>query len=93
MRAASRGAAGMGHGNSRPPVICSMAIAAVDNALWDLKACLLDCGRCDFGADGIRNASGAYGRKDALAKASEFAAFGVSWFEGPCLPMIPMVCA
>ena len=129
------------------PGICSMAIAAVDNALWDLKARLLglcvadllgrahisipaygsggftsysddqlgasagglDCagpdqredenrqrtpfgpiGRVRVARDAIGptaelfvDANGAYGRKDALAKASEFAEFGVSWFEEP----------
>ncbi len=128
------------------PGICSMAIAAVDNALWDLKARLLglcvadllgrahisipaygsggftsytddqlerqlagwiaqgltsvkmkigstpdlDLGRVRVaraaigaGAELFVDANGAYGRKDALAKASEFAEFGVSWFEEP----------
>jgi L-alanine-DL-glutamate epimerase-like enolase superfamily enzyme len=128
------------------PGICSMGIAAVDNALWDLKARLLglcvadllgrahvsisaygsggftsysddqllrqlsgwiaqglnsvkmkigsvpagDVGRVRVARDAIGptaelfvDANGAYGRKDALAKASEFAEFGVSWFEEP----------
>lgn len=128
------------------PGICSMAIAAVDNALWDLKARLLGLcvgdliGRAHhsiraYGSGGFTSysndqlerqlagwiaegltsvkmkigsdpdldvervrvargaigaeaelfvdANGAYGRKDALRKASEFAEFGVSWFEEP----------
>ena len=128
------------------PGICSMAIAAVDNALWDLKARLLNLCVADllgrahisipaYGSGGFTSytndelerqfagwiaqgltsvkmkigrapdsdlarvraargaigknaelfvdANGAYGRKDALAKASAFAEFGVSWFEEP----------
>lgn len=128
------------------PGICSMAIAAVDNALWDLKArflglCVADLlGRAHasipaYGSGGFTSysddelkrqldgwiaqgmtsikmkvgsnpatdvervcvareiigpdaelfvdANGAYGRKEALAKASQFADFGVSWFEEP----------
>lgn len=128
------------------PGICSMAIAAVDNALWDLKArflglCVADLlGRAHtsipaYGSGGFTSysddelkrqlggwiaqdltsikmkigskpatdvervriargvigptaelfvdANGAYGRKEALAKASQFADLGVSWFEEP----------
>ena len=126
------------------PGICSMAIAAVDNALWDLKARLLrlcvadllgraypyipaygsggftsyselkrqltgwiddglttvkmkigtdpisDVARVRSARDAIGadaelfvDANGAYDRKQALAKASAFADFGVSWFEEP----------
>lgn len=128
------------------PGICSMAIAAVDNALWDLKArllglCVADLlGRAhssipaygsggftsysdddlkrqlgDWSAQGLTSvkmkigsdpaadlrrvraargaigaevelfvdANGAYCRKEALDKASQFADLGVSWFEEP----------
>ena len=128
------------------PGICSMAISAVDNALWDLKARLLHLSVADLlgrahqsiaaygsggftsystieltrqlngwvdagltrvkmkigtdpGADVQRvrsareaigpdvelfvDANGAYDRKQALAKAAEFAGLGVSWFEEP----------
>jgi len=126
------------------PGICSMAIAAVDNALWDLKARLLHLCVADllgraypsipaYGSGGFTSyselkrqltgwiddglttvkmkigtdpisdvarvrsardaigadaelfvdANGAYDRKQALAKASAFADFGVSWFEEP----------
>jgi L-alanine-DL-glutamate epimerase-like enolase superfamily enzyme len=128
------------------PGICSMAIAAVDNALWDLKGRLLNLCVADllgrahasiqaYGSGGFTSysddrlerqlaswvaqgltavkmkigsvpeadpervrlargaigpdaelfvdANGAYGRKDALAKAARFAEFGVSWFEEP----------
>lgn len=128
------------------PGICSMAIAAVDNALWDLKARLLGLSVADllgrahasipaYGSGGFTSysddqlkrqldawiaqgmtsikmkvgsnpaadagrvclarevigpdaelfvdANGAYGRKAALAKASQFADFGVNWFEEP----------
>ena len=128
------------------PGICSMAIAAVDNALWDLKARLLGVCVADllgrahvsipaYGSGGFTSysddqlkrqlsgwiaqgltsvkmkigsdpgldlrrvraardaigptadlfvdANGAYCRKDALKKASEFAEFGISWFEEP----------
>ncbi len=132
--------------NNGRPGICSMAIAAVDTALWDLKAQLLDLplvkllgqvrpavmiygsggftsysnaqleeqlgawvaggiprvkmkiGR-DAAADVERvqaartvigpaaelfvDANGAYSRKQALAQAEKFAAFGVNWFEEP----------
>jgi L-alanine-DL-glutamate epimerase-like enolase superfamily enzyme len=128
------------------PGICSMAIAAVDNALWDLKARLLHLCVADLlgraypsrpaygsggftsysnpelkrqltgwiddgltkvkmklgtdptsevarvrsardaigpGAELFVDATGAYDRKQALAKASAFADLGVSWFEEP----------
>lgn len=128
------------------PGICSMAVAAVDNALWDLKARLLGVSVADllgrahdsiaaYGSGGFTSysetqlsrqlagwveaglsrvkmkignapsadparvraareaigpgtelfvdANGAYGRKEALEKASEFAEYGVSWFEEP----------
>lgn len=128
------------------PGVCSMAIAAVDNALWDLKARLLglcvadligrahvsipaygsggftsysedqlkrqlgawiaqglnsvkmkigstpaaDVGRVRSARDAIGpvaelfvDANGAYDRKEALMKASQFAELGVSWFEEP----------
>ena len=128
------------------PGICSMAIAAVDNALWDLKArllhvCVADLlgrahasisaygsggftsysedqlkrqladwiaqgltsvkmkigsvpdadvarvrvarGAIGLGAELFVDANGAYGRKEALAKAAQFADLGVSWFEEP----------
>ncbi len=128
------------------PGICSMAIAAVDNALWDLKARLLGLCVADllgrahasipaYGSGGFTSysedqlkrqlgdwvaqgmtavkmkigstpaadvgrvraargaigpdaelfvdANGAYDRKEALAKASQFAEVGVSWFEEP----------
>ncbi len=132
--------------NQGRPGICSMAIAAVDIALWDLKARLLGLplvkllgqvrpavaiygsggftsysnaqleeqlgawvaggilrvkmkiGR-DPAADRERvqaartvigsaaelfvDANGAYSRKQALAQAERFAAFGVTWFEEP----------
>jgi L-alanine-DL-glutamate epimerase-like enolase superfamily enzyme len=132
--------------NAGRPGLASMAIAAVDTALWDLKARLLDLplvtllgqvresvalygsggftsyspdrlaeqlstwsaqgftkvkmkvGR-DAGRDVERvrqareaigpapelfvDANGAYTRKQALAQADAFAAFGVSWFEEP----------
>jgi L-alanine-DL-glutamate epimerase-like enolase superfamily enzyme len=128
------------------PGICSMAISAVDNALWDLKAHLLQLSVVDllgrahqsiaaYGSGGFTSysddelrrqlggwveegltdvkmkigtdpaadidrvrsareaigpraglfvdANGAYGRKEALAKAAAFAELGVSWFEEP----------
>lgn len=128
------------------PGICSMAISAVDNALWDLKARLLDVSVADllgrahpairaYGSGGFTSydtqtlqrqlagwieqgmravkmkagtnpaldvervraareaigndaalfvdANGAYERKQALAKAWEFADLGVTWFEEP----------
>lgn len=128
------------------PGICSMAISAVDNALWDLKARLLQLSVADllgrahqsiaaYGSGGFTSysddelrrqlggwieegltdvkmkigtdpaadiervrsareaigpraglfvdANGAYGRKEALAKAAAFAELGVSWFEEP----------
>jgi L-alanine-DL-glutamate epimerase-like enolase superfamily enzyme len=128
------------------PGIGSMAISAVDSALWDLKARLLDVPLvtllgavrdaapvygsggftsyserelCDqlgaWTADGIRqvkmkigrdaladrqrvaaarraigeqpalyvDANGAYSRKQAMAQAEAFAAYGVTWFEEP----------
>lgn len=126
--------------------VCSMAISAVDNALWDLKARLLDIAVADllgrahrdiaaYGSGGFTSygevelqrqlagwleqgmnsvkmkvgsnpasdlarvgaaraaigpdaalfvdANGAYGRKEALAKANAFADPGVTWFEEP----------
>lgn len=128
------------------PGICSMAISAVDNALWDLKARLLQLSVADllgrahdsvaaYGSGGFTSysddelrqqlggwveegipdvkmkigthpeadvdrvrsareaigpraglfvdANGAYGRKEALAKAAAFADLGVTWFEEP----------
>jgi L-alanine-DL-glutamate epimerase-like enolase superfamily enzyme len=128
------------------PGICSMAISAVDNALWDLKARLLHLSVADllgrahqaipaYGSGGFTcysdaelrkqlggwieaglkdvkmkigtdpeadvarvrsarevigpsaglfvDANGAYDRKQALAKAAEFADLGVSWLEEP----------
>ncbi|HEX4134021.1 MAG TPA: enolase C-terminal domain-like protein [Bryobacteraceae bacterium] len=128
------------------PGVCSMAISAVDNALWDLKARLLNLSVADLlgrahpaipaygsggftsydeetlkrqlagwidqgmtmvkmkigadpgadvkrvraardaigvGAELFVDANGAYGRKEALAKAEEFAGLGVTWFEEP----------
>ena len=128
------------------PGICSMAISAVDDALWDLKARLLHLSVADllgrahqsipaYGSGGFTSysdaqlthqlaewiehgltqvkmkigsdpaadvarvraarkaigsnaelfvdANGAYDRKQALAKASAFADFGVTWFEEP----------
>jgi L-alanine-DL-glutamate epimerase-like enolase superfamily enzyme len=128
------------------PGICSMAISAVDNALWDLKAKLLGVSVADligrahpsiaaYGSGGFTSysevqlrrqlsgwvedgigrvkmkigadpaadvnrvrrareaiggeaelfvdANGAYGRKEALAKAALFEDSGVSWFEEP----------
>ena len=128
------------------PGICSMAISAVDNALWDLEARLLGLSVADllgrahasipaYGSGGFTSysedelkrqlgawiaqglssvkmkigsdrradvervraardaigpaaglfvdANGAYGRKEALAMASQFADLGVSWFEEP----------
>ncbi len=133
--------------NLGSPGVCSMAISAVDNALWDLKARLLDvavadltrarapghrglrqrrihviqrsrlatpargmdragnaqrededrkrparrCGESSCGPRSDRagrrtlfvDANGAYDRKEALAKAYEFADLGVTWFEEP----------
>lgn len=128
------------------PGICSMAISAVDSALWDLKAKLMgvplvtllgqvrqgiplygsggftsystkelqkqlsgwvkqgisrvkmkvgahppeDVGRVKAAreaigkeADLFLDANGAYSRKQALAMAEQFVAYGVSWFEEP----------
>jgi L-alanine-DL-glutamate epimerase-like enolase superfamily enzyme len=128
------------------PGICAMAIAAVDNALWDLKARLLDLplvkllgsahesvtiygsggftsysiarlkeqlvGWAEEGIPRVKmkvgthpeddlarvraarlavgpqvelfvDANGAYGRKQALRFAQEYAELGVSWFEEP----------
>jgi L-alanine-DL-glutamate epimerase-like enolase superfamily enzyme len=128
------------------PGIASMAISAVDNALWDLKAKLLGVSLLDllgavrenakvygsggftsysieklqeqlgnWAAEGMKmvkmkigrdpdadvarvraargaigqnvdlfvDANGAYSRKQALAKAEQFAEFGVRWFEEP----------
>lgn len=128
------------------PGICSMAISAVDNALWDLKGRLLHVPVADllgrahpdiaaYGSGGFTSysecelqrqlagwveqsmhgvkmkigsdpandvsrvraargaigpdaalfvdANGAYGRKEALAKAEAFAELGVTWFEEP----------
>jgi L-alanine-DL-glutamate epimerase-like enolase superfamily enzyme len=128
------------------PGICSMAISAVDNALWDLKARLFGVSVADllgrahqsipaYGSGGFTSyseselkqqlggwvqaglknvkmkvgtdpaadvrrvrtvrryigpdaglfvdANGAYGRKEALDKAADFADCGVSWFEEP----------
>ena len=128
------------------PGICSMAISAVDNALWDLKGRLLGLSVADligraqnsipaYGSGGFTSysddqlkrqlgawiaqglssvkmkigstpavdvrrvrlargaigadaqlfvdANGAYGRKEALAKAFQFAELGVTWFEEP----------
>ncbi len=132
--------------NLGSPGVCSMAISAVDNALWDLKARLLDITVADllgrahrdiaaYGSGGFTSysevelqrqlagwieqgmhsvkmkigsdppsdltrvraaraaigpdaalfvdANGAYGRKEALAKADAFADPGVTWFEEP----------
>jgi L-alanine-DL-glutamate epimerase-like enolase superfamily enzyme len=132
--------------NLGSPGICSMAISAVDNALWDLKARLLgiavadllgrahrdiaaygsggftsygevelqrqlagwveqgiDSVKMKIGSDPARDlarvraawaaigpdaalfvdANGAYGRKEALAKAHAFAELGVTWLEEP----------
>ena len=128
------------------PGICSMAISAVDNALWDLKGRLLNVSVADllgrahtsipaYGSGGFTSysddqlrrqlgdwvaqglnsvkmkigthpsadvnrvraarsaigpaadlfvdANGAYGRKEALAKAAQLADLGVTWFEEP----------
>ncbi len=72
------------------PGIVSMGIVAVDSALWDLKARILDVALIDllgsmrpgipvYGSD----ANGAYNRKQGLAFASKFAELGVTWFEEP----------
>ena len=75
------------------PGPAATAIAAVDNALWDLKCRLLDVSLLDLlGAardciggevELFVDANGEYDRKEALAMAERFAEVDVRWFEEP----------
>src|SRR5919198_54695 len=68
------------------PGVASCGIAAVDTALWDLKARLLDVPLVTLigpSAALFVDANGAYDRKRALAVARRIEPFGASWFEEP----------
>ena len=71
----------------RRPGVVSHAISAVDLALWDLKARLLDVSLAEL-LGAVREevpvyGSGGYTRKQAVRLGRAFADHGVTWFEEP----------